>query len=341
MKINRETLLQHLNAVKPGLAFKEVIEQSTYFVFMGGQVITFNDEIAVHAPLADGFEVSGAVPAKELLAILAKFSGDEVELEAGDNELKLRCGKSKAGIKLSAEITLPVDEIKIPESWTPLPKDFIDGLKACMPSVARDLTYPILTTVHITDDFAESTDNNKITRWDWGKGGDFGKEGLLLPIDAVTALVRFAPTDFDVDGGWAHFIDANDVVFSCRTSAGEYPDLTAHLDIEKIGELEFPAALAEMLDRAGVFLSGATSGDNLVGVEITDKGLMTVRGEGDYGWYEESCRTKWLGSDGVKFSVHPAHLQAIFSVSKDAEISVDRIKFTTSNFTHVVALEVK
>ena len=341
MKINREVLLQQLNAVKPGLASKEVIDQSTYFVFMDGQVITFNDEIAVHAPLVKGFEVSGAVPAKELLAILSKFKGEEVELEPVENELKLKCGKSKAGIKLSAEITLPVDEIKIPKKWFSLPKDFIEGLKACIPSVARDLTYPILTTLHITDDFVESTDNNKITRWTWAKKGDFGDQGVLLPVEAALSLIRFNPTNYDEEGGWAHFIDDNNVVFSCRTSSGEFPALSDYLEIEKIGELEFPTALLDMLDLAGVFLTGATSGDRLVNIEITDKGLMTVRGEGDYGWYEESCRTKWGGKEGVLFSVHPSHLSAIFNNTKNAEIGKDRIKFSTKSFVHIVALEVK
>ena len=51
MKINKQQFIEALELVKPGLAAKEIIEQSTSFVFRAGQVITYNDEVAVHAPV--------------------------------------------------------------------------------------------------------------------------------------------------------------------------------------------------------------------------------------------------------------------------------------------------
>ena len=46
MKINREELLNQLESVLPGLSTREIIEQSSCFVFMNKEVITYNDEIS-------------------------------------------------------------------------------------------------------------------------------------------------------------------------------------------------------------------------------------------------------------------------------------------------------
>ena len=86
MKLNRNELLDCLNIVRPAIASKEVIEQTTCFIFQAGQVITYNDEVAIHAALPEGFEVEGAIPAKELLNILNRFKGDEVEFTPEENE---------------------------------------------------------------------------------------------------------------------------------------------------------------------------------------------------------------------------------------------------------------
>lgn len=340
MKINRKQLLGALQLVKAGIATKEVVEQSTSFVFQAGQVITYNDEIAVHAPLPEGFDLEGAAPAKELLSILSRFSGEEVEIDLDDAEIKLKCGRQKAGVRLEATISLPLDELKIPTKWNKLPADFIAGLKSCIPSAARDMTYPILTALHITADFVESSDNNRITRYSWGDCS-FKKE-ILLPVDAAIVLTRTdGIVQFSAANGWVHFTDGSGMVMSCRAISGDYPKLDQHLEIDAVGSIELPATIHNMLDRAGVFLSAAVDQDNAVRIEVTDKGLMTIRGEGDGGWYEESCRVKWDGGQNVTFSVHPAHLAAILETSRTVEIAEDRIAFSNAQFKHVVALEVQ
>jgi len=337
MKVNRTKLLETLHRVRPGLAAKEIIEQSTSFIFKDGQVITYNDEIAVHAPLTEKFEIEGAVPAKELISILSRWKGDEVEIEATENELLLKCGKGKAGIKLSNEISLPVDEIKIPKKWNPLPGDFQQAIKSCILSAARDMTYPILTTLHITEQCVESTDNNRITRWAWDK--TYKISPFLLPVESAASLCRFGAIKFQHEDGRAQFIDERGVVFSCRTAEGDYPDLSEAIDIDAIGELHFPTNIQEILDRAGVFVSGMVDSDRNVSILIDEKGLMKIEGKSDYGWYEESVRVKWNGSK-TGFSIHPDHLLQILQTVKSAEIGNDRILFSAERFQHIVALEV-
>ena len=79
MKINREELLNQLESVQPGLSIREIIEQSSCFVFQDGKVITYNDEIfcSQKTPL----KIKGAVLAAPLIALLRKMVETEVDIE--------------------------------------------------------------------------------------------------------------------------------------------------------------------------------------------------------------------------------------------------------------------
>ena len=80
MSTNRKDLLKVLQLVRPGLAAKEIIEQSTSFIFTKGQVIAYNDEISVSHPVVKGLDLDGAVQANELFALLNKLTDDTIEL---------------------------------------------------------------------------------------------------------------------------------------------------------------------------------------------------------------------------------------------------------------------
>ena len=48
--MKKAELIKALEAVRPGLANKEMIEQSTSFAFMKDRVVTYNDEISISYP---------------------------------------------------------------------------------------------------------------------------------------------------------------------------------------------------------------------------------------------------------------------------------------------------
>ena len=72
MKISRVELLEALEKVKPGLANKELIEQSTSFAFIGDRVVTYNDEISVSHTVKGLENMRGAIKAKTLYEFLAR-----------------------------------------------------------------------------------------------------------------------------------------------------------------------------------------------------------------------------------------------------------------------------
>lgn len=338
MKINRNEFVKILNSVKPGLATKEIIEQSTSFVFINDQVITYNNEIAVHHPIC-GLDFEGSIPSKELLAIVNKLTGEEIDLSATENELIVKSGKSKSGIRLESNISLNISDLAIPEKWESLNDDFIKGIDATLPTTSKSLVYPILTSIHLTADFAESTDNFRLAKFDWVKSYKAFKNDVLLPRECGNYLPSFGAKYVAQGEGWIHFKNADNAVLSCRTVSGEYPNLEDHLGIDSIGNLEFRDGVDAMLDKAGVFVNDKN--DSLVNITVSDKGLLTIRGEGEFGWYEESCRVNWDSNEEVKFSIDPANLMTILKQINTAEIGKSKIKFSTDNFQYVAALEVQ
>jgi hypothetical protein len=73
-QVNREVLLQQLESVQAGLSSREIIEQSSCFVFKDGNVVTFNDEVSCSRPCELG-SFTGAVQAAPLLSIREMLAG--------------------------------------------------------------------------------------------------------------------------------------------------------------------------------------------------------------------------------------------------------------------------
>ena len=134
MKISRVELLEALEKVKPGLANRELIEQSTSFAFIGDRVVTYNDEISV-SHLVKGLEnMKGAIKAKTLYEFLARVKDEEIEIEQEENEVLIKTGRSKAGLRFEYEIRLPFEEVGEIGKWKKLPEDFVDALRLSYPA---------------------------------------------------------------------------------------------------------------------------------------------------------------------------------------------------------------
>jgi DNA polymerase III sliding clamp (beta) subunit (PCNA family) len=336
VKLNRVTLLSTLKAVAPALAAREVVEQSTSFVFAKGRVLTYNDSIAISHPL-DSEGLEGVVRAEELVKLLSKLKEEEVELEIGENELVVKGKRSKAGILLEAEVRLPLDEIVPPSKWSQLPEGFVEALSFCRFSTGRDRAKPLLTCLHVAGPVVESCDNFRLTRWRLKRSLN---EDLLLPAEAARTLCDYSPMEYGITDGWVHFRNDADVVFSSRIFEGEYPDLSPYLSLKEAHEVTLPSDLGEILDRAGIFSSEAFKQDEQVSISLEGK-HMTVSGRGVVGWYEERCAVRWSGgTPKVAFSIHPEFLRQVLGHVKQVLVSdvEGRLLIEGDRFTHSITL---
>ncbi len=336
MKLNREKLLNTLKAIKPGLANKEMLEQSTSFVFSKGRAYTYNDEIAISHPVARSLK--GAVQAEELYKLLERYKDEELDIEITDNEFKIKSKRSSAGIALQAEITLPLDEIGKPDKWKPLPKTFKDAVKFCRYSASKDLIRPVLTCLHINGKYIEACDGFRITQYDMKI--KFGNDKLLLPAEAANTLAGYDPKEYSITKGWAHFQNSDRTIFSCRTGEGNYPDLSKFLKTKGI-KFEFPKELLEVLERADVFSSDGDLSQPTVKINLS-KDKMTIESSNSAGWFKENIRVKY-NDNPLSFKANPEFLKHMLPIIKTALIldsdkgvakGTGVITFKGDNFIH-------
>ncbi len=333
MKINKSDLQGALEKVKPGLANREFIEQSTSFAFMGDRVVTYNDEISISHPV-EGLNVTGAIKAQALYAFLSKVKREEIDVEWEENQVVIKAGKSKAGLVFEQEVRLPVEEVGEIGKWKKLPADVLDGLKFCYPCCSKDMSRPILTCVHVEEDKVEASDSYQIVKYTLGKKVPVKRS--LIPAAAVRELLKYDVKEVAEGSGWLHFKTEDGTVFSSRVFDGDYPEVDEFLAFEGV-EIPFPKTASSALERAQVFSKSDFSTNEVaeVVVEVAE-GEIKFTAQDEYGWFEETIKTKYKG-EAVRFTTSVEFLINLLEQSPACIYGEDRIKFTGENWEHVAA----
>lgn len=333
MKINRSELQHSLEKVKPGLSNKEIIEQSTSFAFMGDRVVTYNDTISISHPIK-GLDVTGAIKAQELYQFLNKVKKDDIHILSEDNEIIIKAGKSKAGLVLQNEIRLPIDEVGAIDKWKKVPDQLLDALKACYPNCSKDMSRPILTCVHVRKDGkVEASDSYRIMQY--RLGDKLPIDAFLIPADSVRELVRYNITHIAKGEGWVHFKSKEGTIFSCRIFEDTYPQIQNILEFDGV-EIKLPASLQEALEKAQIFSKSEIAIDSMVSIDI-GKGKIKVSANADFGWFEETTRIKY-DEDPVSFKANPEFLMDMLNQVQTCVYGDSKIRFSATNWDHVIAL---
>jgi DNA polymerase III sliding clamp (beta) subunit (PCNA family) len=222
--MDRKKLLNALEIVKPSLASKEVIQQTTCFAFINGCVLGYNDEISIKHPV-EGLDIEGAIKAEELYKFLSKLKNDEIEISMSDNdsEMILKSGRTKAGFTLQKEIVIPIDQIEEKGDWKKLPSNFTEALEFTIPSCAKDMSRPVLTCINIqSNGNIESSDNYRITRY---KTNKLAVKTFLLPATTAMIISKYAVTEIAESKNWVHFKNEEGTEFSCRVFEDNFPNI--------------------------------------------------------------------------------------------------------------------
>jgi len=334
MKINRQELVEALEIVRPGLASREMIEQSTSFAFIDGRIITYNDEISISHPVKN-LDITGAIKAEELYKLLGKLTGEELEIEITETEVLIQSEKARAGFSLQKEITLPLMNTEELTTWKELPDNLSAAMQFCLFSCSNDMSHPVLTCIHLQKDgVIESCDNYRATRYEIGM--TLPLDNVLIPGRTVERLLRYEIKRVSESPGWLHFKTEDETIFSCRIIEGEYPNLTPILQMQ--GEkIIFPEKIGKVLEKASVFSKREFLLDETVSIRLDNK-KARIRAEGESGWFEEEINARYLG-EPITFHVNPVFLQEICEKLQTSYLAEGRIKFVGENWGHVVALK--
>lgn len=332
MKIEKNKLLQALDTVKAGLSNNEVIEQSTSFCFLDGQVVTYNDEISISCPTE--VALTGAVSSKELHNVLKKVNGTEIEISLDENhtEIQIKAGKTKAGLRIQKEVILPLSEIGKPKEWQEIPNNFIQALQMCKGVVGDDFAMPTMTCVHIKGAIMEATDRYRVINYTLESEFPFE---TLLSKKVTNPICAFNPVMVAEGAGWVHFKNADEAVLSCRVFEGAFPN-TAPI-IEKTGvEISMPDDLPEILERMNVF---TTAYNDYVDIRM-EKNKITFKRATDTAWIQEVSKNKTTQSEPIEFSIMYYLIQGIAKQNFTTQKNDTFLIFIGADFKYISMLKV-
>lgn len=333
MRTNRLDLLARLQAVKPGLSTRELIEQSSCFVFKDNSVFTFNDEVACRAGIK-GIHFTGAVPAEPFLAVLEKLVGEEIDLETTDAELLISDKGRRAGIRLESEIVLPYEtHVENPTKWRDLSSDFEDAINIVYRCASKDDGEFMFSCVHLTPSHIEATNRKEVCRYTIAV--PIAKP-LLIRQRSLAQIVGQGMTQMAETKSWLHFRSSNGVVLSCRHYIDEEYTPLGNFLKAKGERVQLPKTLAEATDRAEIFAKDNALDESEVLVRL-QQGTIRIRGTGNSGWYSETRKIAYKGPD-FSFVVDPALFGQLVGRHPECYLSKSAIHIKGDKFTYAACV---
>lgn len=338
MKIKTADFKTALTAVKPALASKEIIEQSTCFAFMDETVFAYNDEICIVHPLK-GMEITGVIQAEELFKFLNKIKTEEFTVVEQDNEIVMKAGRAKSGFSLVPEILLPMEEELAEKSkWKALPENFLQACKFAAASASTDMSDAKLTCVHVDNKgVIEASNNFKMVVWKFDEA--FPMQTTLIPADSIKQVVKLNATHVAEGKGWIHFKNKDAVIISCRILEEEYMDTSDVLkQIKRKGatKITFPKTLPEILTKAEIF---AKDQDNEGAVTLTFKnGRITVSAKNVNSWFKET--TKYKGDEEFEFTIVSYLLRDILKETDTCYLNNGMLRFEGESWMYVTSCDI-
>ncbi len=329
MKVSRKALLDALTVLKPGVSNKEWIEHSTHFIFINDFIFTTDGMINISVPFTVGF--TGAVQADKLFAVINKMTGVDIDFEVAQNELLLKCGRTRAGIKIDPDIKLLFLKTEGLKRIT-LPSDFAEAAEFCSFSVANKAESLILSCVYAKDDYIVSCDNYRLTKKTLSEPME---SPVILPAVYTLLLAKYKPVEYAIDIAWIHFFCCDDVVVSCRRVNEVYPDVDKFFQIEG-ATIKIPSKLLIGIEKAEILASVDDQKHKFITLTFS-QGKVTCKGEEAVGWIEESYKMDYTGEELV-LKIQPHHFMEILRHLDTVVLGESALLFSGADFKHVISL---
>lgn len=331
--IKRQDFLDALSKVKPGLAKKEIVEQSTHFIFDKDRIWTYNDQIHICQKFDSG--LSGAVMADHFYKLLEKLPGDELSIAAKEGKIVLSIGdKIKSNIKIDPDIK--IQPIQIPainsQKWEELPKNFHEAIVFSAFSASRNMIRPELCCIYVARGFAIGCDTFRGTRYILDSEL---KQEFLIPATAAAQLSKYNPYKVLYENGWLHFINKEKTTFSCRTIEEEYPEQIWHFFDVEGEEVKLPQDFLDAVGRAQVMITADFDLDQTVTLTMENNQVVCFS-EGDYGDFYEKADIEYDGPK-LEIKVHPTFLKEILKHLQTVIVG-ERLLFKSESFEHGICL---
>ncbi len=337
VEITKEFLLSELSKVKPGIAKKAIVEQTSHFMFLDKVLASFSDQIAVILPFDTGMTFS--VKADEFFKIISGIEEDDLTLSLEEEKITIETANTRAGMstivddksKVENEVALLQEEMK-EGKWNKLPDDFLKGIELCVFSAAGDLSMGVLACISVDGKDIISTDSIRASWYTMNKS----VTPFLIPARDAEQLLDY--TDLSkicVTDNWIHFQNDDGLSFSVKRIIGKYRDVRKVFDVK--GEvINLPGNLRNVLKSIEFIAEGDTTINKIIQVKI-EKGKIICKAQKEVGWIEKKLDYAYKGKP-ISFYINPIFLNQILEKSTKMIFGKDRVLFETDNFRHFYIL---
>ena len=328
MKINRESFLQKLLLVEPGISTKETIQQSSCVVFLKGRLYTLSQETACSIPSELPSDWEFAIRAEKLIALLKSMKDEEIELNYSKT-LNIK-GQGKARLNTEERILLPVSEVELPkkDDWQELHEDFAEAVDLVCKCTKRRSEFQ-KECIHITKSWLESSDNMKMIRY---SVPTFIRKSVLVRGESIKVIVQLGMTKAAETSNWLHFKNPTGLRLSVRQfGLEEYPRLEDFLKMRG-KRVTFPKGLVDAATRAAIFCEDGNS----LKVSISEERLL-VEGRSVQGEYLESRKVKYVGAP-LAFWIPAKLISELVKEHSNAEVTDYTIRVDGGKYVYCASL---
>jgi DNA polymerase III sliding clamp (beta) subunit (PCNA family) len=347
MDINVRKFKAILEQLKPGLANKEIVDQTTSFAFINGKVVTYNDEISISCELPEMADFRGAIRSESIYDFVANIPEESITITPEGTHLNMKAGKTKVSIPYNAEVKLPLDELGEVAKWRAVPEELINALMFVAPAASANRNFIVVSSVHMTPEgVVEASDGFRVAQVTLPKLPI--SRDMVVPIRSILNLSHYSLEGIAETKGWVHFTcnskkleefggDTN-VVFSSRLISEKYPDISSKglFDTEGGSKFLFPENTLSALSKASIFAPKDDLGHTLITFEFKKAGLM-ISAESPKGSSQEILPVKG-GSLGDGFVIHSESLMRILNLTRRCVLCKNKLIMEKDNWKYSLML---
>ena len=332
IRVNRADFLRHLESVSCGLSSRDIVEQSSAFVFRKGEVLTYNDELACRVKSMLPKTIEGAVTGAPLLSILSKYAEEYVEIRVTKSRFYVQGKRDESWAAMEAEVTMPFDEhVDKPASFQKIKPEFIEAIALVKDSASKDEESFAITCVHLHPNWIEAGDNDQVCRFKLDTGL---KKPVYIKRDTIKHIIPLDMTEIAVGETWVHFRNPSGLVVACRRWHEQYPDWSPYFKV-KGAKTTLPKGIIEACEMASKFSQENES--DLVKISIS-KGRLLLEAEGVSGGHRSRRKVKYDGKK-LTFMIGPTLLSEVVKKSPDCIMNDRAVLVNGGKWQFVASLE--
>ncbi len=338
-------LLDTINSVLPGTTNKGFVEGSNMIVIMNGELIAYNDRVSVSTFIDDpGLDIECAINAIDFKNVIKGIKEEDIDLSMADNILSIVSEKTEAEIPVTSEVSTILSLIKALNlnelKFETLPTDFNAGLKHTVFNVSDDYSdQNNLFCLCIKDDLLYASDDFRLSRYKMNSSTTLNN--CLIPKNNLENLISFQAVGVTIASGWAHFLDAEDSIFSCRTVSGNYP-ITEKIFDSFVGNTSIllPEELKNTLDDITPLYDEVMASHKGVKLEIKNDYLYCEI-EKEKVWVKKKLELPNKGDPNISFMLSSVFLTEILGWTNVIHVNDRQAIFESDNFKHVILLQLE